>query len=246
MAFNITEFSNKWVNFKEELKGYLNNALNKNGDTMKGKLILSASPTENMEATTKNYVDSLHKFIPGNRFLKSCRVGDTATKDILRVGSIKGYSQTWSTSFCPSADGALSLSGVIRLSSNSIPYWYSNVNSVFKQDISTDYDVKISASLKYSYGDVEEIVVWSQSDISLSEEFALTGIGLKDGVKMLTEIPVIKGKAASLTLSLTVDDCNERVGDRMGTGSLRNMSHMYADIRLGMGNPSFDLDYTEV
>ena len=59
MAFNITDFSNKWANFKEDLKGYFNNrVVDKNGDTMTGSLILSKNPEASMEAVTKEYVDS--------------------------------------------------------------------------------------------------------------------------------------------------------------------------------------------
>lgn len=59
MAFNITDFNNKWANFKEDLKGYFNNrVVDKNGDTMTGSLILSKNPEASMEAVTKEYVDS--------------------------------------------------------------------------------------------------------------------------------------------------------------------------------------------
>lgn len=61
MSFNITDFNNKWANFKEELKSYFNSALDKNGDTMQGSLILASAPSQDLEAATKEYVDKYVK-----------------------------------------------------------------------------------------------------------------------------------------------------------------------------------------
>lgn len=61
MAFNITDFSNKWANFKEELKDYFNKrVVDKNGDTMSGELHILADPTTENSATTVKWVKEYH------------------------------------------------------------------------------------------------------------------------------------------------------------------------------------------
>lgn len=64
MAIQLTNPMNGDV-FKAELE----KALDKTGDTMSGSLILAKNPTDDMEAATKEYVDSLWNFIPGNTLI---------------------------------------------------------------------------------------------------------------------------------------------------------------------------------
>ena len=70
MAFNITEFSNNWANFKNDLKTYFNTrAIDKNGDIMIGELVLSKYPDSDMGVVAKQHVIDMTKqfteFIPG-------------------------------------------------------------------------------------------------------------------------------------------------------------------------------------
>ena len=69
MAFNINEMSNNWNEFKTAVKNYFNKSLDKTGDTMTGRLMLSNPPEENFEAVTKQYVDNFWKFRPGNDYV---------------------------------------------------------------------------------------------------------------------------------------------------------------------------------
>lgn len=228
MAFNITYFSNKWANFKEELKDYFNKrVLDKNGDTMIGELILSKNPDKDMEASTKRYVDyiaeQLVKFHPGdNRSISFGSVyfqgttfqASTISKfiDVEQVSEVSGtYAQY---AYPPLANGSVKIKGTIPKIS---PYMtfkqYSD--GAFKVADWSNFltTLRLSLQIVLVTDGTTEIPIWSESNIYPSQarndknslfgnlqEFEIDEVPLKMGVR-----PFIRVKT-------TVHEMNVSVG----------------------------------
>lgn len=261
MAFNITDFNNKWGNFKEELKNYINRSIDKNGDTMIGSLLLSSAPQENMEVTNKEYVDNyvgeMIGFRPGNTLLLnknlSCNIpgGYSSSYESywdFEASSYKNKSTTDVYSFTPSASGGLRLKANIKLSTRNgdtkVPVFSQGSSSYSMTEL---YDIKMKGELYYyEPGGSTPIYLWQDDSISIYKEFKGTGTGLRDELVIDRVVPVECGKMTTVGLSISVLDYAYPNDSSYSGRKLYYPPVFNATIRLGTSNPIYSLSYQEV
>lgn len=256
MAFNITDFSNKWANFKEELARHINHALDKDGDTMNGSLLLSKNPTDNMEAATKLYVDNLLRFTPGDTLLTSFSLGSTGSATRMNVeGVVAPFNiyQDRAYGIRPSASGSLKVRCTIPTPNRGIPQWYhyySNNGSETYMDLSDTKDMLVTYVLKYSCEGCEDIELWSIDNMSMFQASRdKTGVYKESGYSFETEIPVIKGKQGVFTLTQICKSFNypyDTSHNIVNDYAITNVPLVGASLKIGMDNPVLNLNYTEV
>ena len=220
MAFNITDFNNKWANFKEELKDYFNKrVVDKNGDTMLGSLVLASSPTEDMESSTKEYVDRFWTFTPGDCVLKSWShdyqkqgvIYKTDDESITyNGGGVRWNSNTYNyivghtiekhipTPIHPQADGFLKLRlGKRYIFSDYFNTWVSSngYNQNFSSTTDAFYDVKII----YRTDTLDDVVLYESKNISCFEKAAWA----PDYIESVVPIKKYQGAAVVIQYTFT-------------------------------------------
>lgn len=248
MAFNITDFSNKWANFKEELKDYFNKrVVDKNGDTMQGSLILASLPIEDMDAVPKIYVDNYHVFKPGNTLLTEGRT--SCFGGTLEFDNYDYTNQSFSStggSFVPSASGVLRVKNVLTLS-KSIPEYLGSGQGwlITSTQSGFNHDVKIKITLTYKYGNNSE-TLWEKSDISLKEEYSGTGVGLVNGITVDVEVPVVYAQMSSIISTVTIQDYTYRPGSGNYPARLTKTPTLSNHYKIGTSSPIYNLSYSEV
>ena len=215
MAFNITDFSNKWANFKEELIGYFNNrAVDKNGDIMKGSLILARNPEESMEAVTKEFLEyaltqnntfrpgDLRQITFGALRITGFQIQYSALSDLPDVEIVSSH-EPFSQTAIPYANGSVKSALTIPQLSYSADYYN---GAKWVQVDYANYFPYICLSLQIILipdGETE-IPIWTEKNITLhyggmpadsifgaSQKIELDNIPIKIGVKPAIKLKTI-------------------------------------------------------
>lgn len=246
MAFNITEFNNKWANFKEELARHINHALDKDGDTMNGSLLLSKNPTDSMEAATKEYVDYFWNFIPGNTTIKRGTHTPHVLTPINGAQLIFPYNlplknnkgeDTATTLICsqPQADGFVRFTG--EATPLLISSLYYDGGSGYSYELTPERDFRMSYSVKYCREGYDDIVLYESPVFSAYEVIHDENHQLRQSTFEYT-LPISRGvngyvKYEAIIHSTTISNLN-------------NWWHIYLyrpsfSFSISIGNPIFTL-----
>lgn len=232
MAFNITDFSNKWANFKEDLKGYFNNrVVDKNGDTMTGSLILSKNPEASMEAVTKEYVDAFWEFTPGDNLLKKIDNSDLKSlityhtddeniifrkAELLWGGRPYGYivghtvEKHIPININPLSDGFLKFKlGNYCIFGYYFQGWmnYEDMDNFIENSLDAIYDVKII----YQTDTMEDVVLYEKQNISCSER----GTWIPAYVEGV--VPIKKHQQGMIVVQYTFASMTDNLANHSGT-----------------------------
>jgi hypothetical protein len=252
MAFNITDFSNKWANFKEEIKSYLNRSIDKNGDTMVGKLLLTHNPSENMEATTKEYVDSFWNFVPGDTVIQRSNTTLISMRNNMIDGDItfpydipimqlrdnSHYQEVDVSKFAiytnPKADGFVHFSGEVEPIRIVYLRYYGTGNQV---DLSPSHDFEMSYAVKYCRDGYEDMVLYESPVFSAYEMHNNTDHPLRRQLFENT-LPVSKGVAGYIKLENRIHSSTMSNLDSWWTIYFGSPSFGYT---ISIGNPMFAL-----
>lgn len=171
MAFNITDFNNKWANFKEELKDYFNKrVVDKNGDTMVGELLLLKDPENKMGVITRKFVEDVIKqqneFVPGT--LRKLTFGWFSPP------FMRGYSNYWTNSS------------------------YTPFNTIATCEVASTYTPLSKGTVLINTFPKIDIGIWAarSRDYSLSRVYATANVSIKI---MINDVVIIEEKNVDVT-----------------------------------------------
>jgi hypothetical protein len=213
MAFNVTDFSNKWADFKEEIKSYFNRAIDKNGDTMNGSLILAKDPDKDMEAVNRRW---LYTFIPGD--LRTIHFGKAQTEfpydyivfDSRNASSYIGVKHTCeaTTTHYPLASGKIKARFEIPMIVPELKAWSGSgwtgtggFSKYIHQITSAILDIRISCVIDEN----TTVLIWEEKDVDLCDAISSSGsiFGSKQTVE-INEFPVVMNKYPTISMEVTM------------------------------------------